>query len=149
MTYFRSGLTLIFARREAKRESALPDHSIELPAPRQRMDSASFEWSGRPKAVHRKDSPNKNAHPRVGSGRFHLGRLAVTYFRAIYLALSSALKRFTVLFGMGRRGSTSLWPPSKAGSATSRRSRGIKIAANKGSCLALMHKAIGSSRTGN
>ena len=43
-----------------------------------------------------------------------MGRLAVTYFRAIYLALSSALKRFTVLFGMGRRGSTSLWPPSKA-----------------------------------
>jgi hypothetical protein len=41
-------------------------------------------------------------------------RLAVTYFRAIYLALSSALRRFTVLFGMGRRGSTSLWPPSKA-----------------------------------
>src|SRR5205085_4237385 len=28
-------------------------------------------------------------------------------------ALSSALSRFTVLFGMGRRGSNSLWPPSK------------------------------------
>ena len=28
-------------------------------------------------------------------------------------ALSSAQRRFTVLFGMGRRGSTSLWPPSK------------------------------------
>ena len=26
-------------------------------------------------------------------------------------ALSSALRRFTVLFGMGRRGTTSLWPP--------------------------------------
>ena len=28
-------------------------------------------------------------------------------------ALSSAQSRFTVLFGMGRRGSNSLWPPSK------------------------------------
>jgi hypothetical protein len=30
-------------------------------------------------------------------------------------ALSSAQSRFTVLFGMGRRGSNSLWPPSKRG----------------------------------
>jgi hypothetical protein len=35
-------------------------------------------------------------------------------------ALASALRRFTVLFGMGRRGSTSLWPPSKTGNSESR-----------------------------
>ena len=33
----------------------------------------------------------------------------MTYFRAVYPALSSARLRFTVLFGMGRRGSTALW----------------------------------------
>ena len=33
----------------------------------------------------------------------------MTYFRAVYPALSSARRRFTVLFGMGRRGSSALW----------------------------------------
>lgn len=39
----------------------------------------------------------------------------MSYFRTVYLALSSALRRFTVLFGMGRRGTTSLLPPGKTG----------------------------------
>ncbi len=39
--------------------------------------------------------------------------LAVTYFHWKYNQLSSALKRFTVLFGMGRSGTTSVWPPGK------------------------------------
>ena len=39
------------------------------------------------------------------------GRLAVSYFHMANATLSSALRRFTVLFGMGRRGTTSLWPP--------------------------------------
>ena len=34
--------------------------------------------------------------------------LTMTYFHAVYPALSSAQLRFTVLFGMGRRGSTVL-----------------------------------------
>ena len=46
---------------------------------------------------------------------FLIGSLAVSYFRTVYLALSSALRRFTVLFGMGRRGTTSLLPPGKTG----------------------------------
>jgi hypothetical protein len=33
----------------------------------------------------------------------------MTYFHAVYPALSSALRRFTVLFGMGRRGPNALW----------------------------------------
>jgi hypothetical protein len=33
----------------------------------------------------------------------------MTYFHAKKIALSSALERFTVLFGMGRGGSTPLW----------------------------------------
>ena len=37
-------------------------------------------------------------------------------------ALSSAQSRFTVLFGMGRRGSNSLWPPSKRVEGRPRRS---------------------------
>ena len=42
---------------------------------------------------------------------FCMGRLAVSYFHMANATLSSALRRFTVLFGMGRRGTTSLWPP--------------------------------------
>ena len=42
---------------------------------------------------------------------FAMGRLAVSYFHMANATLSSALRRFTVLFGMGRRGTTSLWPP--------------------------------------
>ena len=49
-----------------------------------------------------------------GRGFYFIGSLAMSYFRTVYLALSSALRRFTVLFGMGRRGTTSLWPPGKA-----------------------------------
>ena len=33
----------------------------------------------------------------------------MTYFRAVYPALSSARRRFTVLFGMGRGGASGLW----------------------------------------
>jgi hypothetical protein len=39
--------------------------------------------------------------------------LAVSYVRMEKTTLSSALNRFTVLFGMGRSGSNSLCPPSK------------------------------------
>ena len=58
------------------------------------------------------EQPIKKPTP-FGVG-FSIGSLAVSYFRTVYLALSSALRRFTVLFGMGRRGTTSLWPPGKA-----------------------------------
>jgi hypothetical protein len=58
-------------------------------------------------------SQRKRAHP-TGWALFLLGSLALTYFRAVYLALSSALPRFTVLFGMGRRGSRALWAPDIA-----------------------------------
>ena len=37
----------------------------------------------------------------------------MTYFHAVYPALSSALRRFTVLFGMGRRGANALWSSEK------------------------------------
>jgi hypothetical protein len=50
---------------------------------------------------------NENA-PAQGPGRFGCRVLTMTYFRAIYLALSSARHRFTVLFGMGRSGSSAL-----------------------------------------
>src|SRR5688572_2410205 len=39
--------------------------------------------------------------------------VAVTYFRVRDCTLSSAQTRFTVLFGMGRRGSRLLWPPHR------------------------------------
>ncbi len=39
----------------------------------------------------------------------------MTYFHAVYPALSSALRRFTVLFGMGRRGTNALWSSEKLG----------------------------------
>jgi hypothetical protein len=42
------------------------------------------------------------------------GSLAMPYFRASAPALSSAMKRFTVLFEMGRSGTTSLLSPSNS-----------------------------------
>jgi hypothetical protein len=52
-------------------------------------------------------APSKK--PRRWAGAFALGVLTMTYFHAVYPALSSARLRFTVLFGMGRRGPTVLW----------------------------------------
>ena len=37
----------------------------------------------------------------------------MTYFHAVYPALSSARRRFTVLFGMGRRGTNALCSSEK------------------------------------
>ena len=42
---------------------------------------------------------------------FGISSPETTYFRKKYNSLSSAWRRFTVLFGMGRSGSTLLWPP--------------------------------------
>ena len=44
---------------------------------------------------------------------FLMRSLTVTYFHRKYNRLSSAQKRFTVLFGMGRSGTTLLWPSGK------------------------------------
>ena len=38
----------------------------------------------------------------------------MSYFHWKYNQLSSALRRFTVLFGMGRSGTAPLWSPGKA-----------------------------------
>ena len=38
----------------------------------------------------------------------------MSYFHRKYNRLSSALRRFTVLFGMGRSGTAPLWSPGKA-----------------------------------
>ena len=51
--------------------------------------------------------------PRLGDRGFEWISLAVTYFHWKYNQLSSALLRFTVLFGMGRSGTTTVWPPGK------------------------------------
>ena len=60
--------------------------------------------------THKAKTPRRETR----EGRLLDWSLAVSYFRTVYLALSSALRRFTVLFGMGRSGTTSLWPPGKA-----------------------------------
>ena len=39
--------------------------------------------------------------------------LTMSYFHWKYNQLSSALRRFTVLFGMGRSGAALLWPSGK------------------------------------
>jgi hypothetical protein len=49
-----------------------------------------------------------------------LASLTMSYFHGKYIPLSSALKRFTVLFGMGRSGSTSLWSSGKDDGRTER-----------------------------
>ena len=102
------------------------------------------------------EQPIKKPTPQ-GVG-FSIGSLAVSYFRTVYLALSSALRRFTVLFGMGRRGTTSLWPPGKALYSLHLTNWKKSFMGSSIASLALasaqafmypIHKAIGSSRTGN
>ena len=51
--------------------------------------------------------------PFVNPGFSFEDGVAVTYFRVRGCTLSSAQTRFTVLFGMGRRGSKLLWPPHR------------------------------------
>ncbi len=58
------------------------------------------------------ETPTKQKPRHAGLG-FRVGSLTMTYFRAVYPALSSALRRFTVLFGMGRRGANALWSSEK------------------------------------
>ena len=54
-------------------------------------------------------APYKAKRPElVAQGVFPCRVLTMTYFHAVYPALSSARLRFTVLFGMGRRGPTAL-----------------------------------------
>jgi hypothetical protein len=53
---------------------------------------------------------NKNKTPEGSApGGLFLWCLTMSYFRTEYTVLSSALRRFTALFGMGRGGTTSLW----------------------------------------
>ena len=58
---------------------------------------------------------HKKTKPPVpfGIGGFEKGSLTMSYFHWKYNQLSSALKRFTVLFGMGRSGTTSVWSSGK------------------------------------
>jgi hypothetical protein len=56
----------------------------------------------------------QSKRPSLSTGPFR-GTLTMTYFRAVYPALSSARRRFTVLFGMGRRGTNALCSSEKLG----------------------------------
>ena len=60
--------------------------------------------------------------------------LTVTYFHRKYNRLSSAQRRFTVLFGMGRSGTTLLWPSGKGfvSSGRSRTRRNLREGMNVG-----------------
>jgi hypothetical protein len=61
-------------------------------------------------------APHKHEGPDLWTGAFvFVGTLTMTYFRAVYPALSSARRRFTVLFGMGRRGTNALCSSEKLG----------------------------------
>ena len=51
----------------------------------------------------------------VSTGVSYGGSLAMTYFHWKYNQLSSAQRRFTVLFGMGRSGTATLWSPGLKG----------------------------------
>ena len=66
--------------------------------------------------VHRKGHFRKHAKQKpfwINQKGFLMRSLTVTYFHRKYNRLSSAQKRFTVLFGMGRSGTTLLWPSGK------------------------------------
>ena len=56
-------------------------------------------------------SARKQNPRRPKSAGVHIGSLAMTYFHWKYNQLSSAQRRFTVLFGMGRSGTATLWSP--------------------------------------
>ena len=64
--------------------------------------------------------------PRPRPGRSMLASLTMSYFHGKYIPLSSALRRFTVLFGMGRSGTTSLWSSGKEGRPVDSRGAAIK-----------------------
>lgn len=55
----------------------------------------------------------KNKKPRLNETGFVVWSLAVSYSHMAIATLSSALNRFTSVFGMGTGGSNSLLPPSK------------------------------------
>ena len=61
----------------------------------------------------RKASGQRKTPRRCCTGAFYVASLTMSYFRGKYIPLSSALSRFTVLFGMGRSGSNSLWSSGK------------------------------------
>ena len=75
-----------------------------------------------------------------------LGTLTMTYFHAVYPALSSALRRFTVLFGMGRRGPNALWSSensavsSQLSAISQQRADEIREEVKSGSMIALVPK---------
>ncbi len=56
-------------------------------------------------------SARKQNPRRPKSAGVRIGSLAMTYFHWKYNQLSSAQRRFTVLFGMGRSGTATLWSP--------------------------------------
>ena len=58
---------------------------------------------------------------------FEWKSLTVTYFHWKYNQLSSAQKRFTVLFGMGRSGTTSVWPSGKGFEGFRRKRLNLRI----------------------
>ena len=69
-------------------------------------------------------APNKKATPRGGFLAFGVPD-DVLLSRA-RCSLSSALRRFTVLFGMGRGGSTALWSSGMAGCSLAHRLPGAR-----------------------
>jgi len=68
---------------------------------------------------------NENA-PAASRGVFMLASLTMSYFHGKYIPLSSAQRRFTVLFGMGRSGTTSLWSSGKEGRPVDNRNAAVK-----------------------
>ena len=64
---------------------------------------------------------------RPKSAGVRIGSLAMTYFHWKYNQLSSAQRRFTVLFGMGRSGTATLWSPGfKRGGKVKHSSFGLR-----------------------
>ena len=104
----RNALTRIVA------PAGSPPQRAALTSPRAKLAYAATRERGLSRCV-----PARNGHrrcalpskkPRHKAWAFRLvGTLTMTYFRAVYPALSSAQRRFTVLFGMGRRGPNALW----------------------------------------
>ena len=101
MTYFGSGRAAPLTWPKAKFAfasaglHAAHERRLHAVAPRERRSSCATRATKK---------------PGLFRGRaFLLHRvLTMTYFHAVYPALSSARLRFTVLFGMGRRGPTAL-----------------------------------------
>jgi hypothetical protein len=101
------------------RSRQVPDEASCPPLRALRPIPCGTNHGNQPGAAERRTAPGVSPFPeRQNPGILRcrgsaLGSLTMSYFHWKYNQLSSAIRRFTVLFGMGRSGTVSLWSSGK------------------------------------